>query len=123
MKKTFKLQVENKKTERVVESIKNEIRKYIKREQRKALPEDKNYWFFDCKFAKGDETPVEIPLSHVIKSIDLAAADNCETFYLEIIARAEFRKEKQRVQSLDETTSEELETSEELNEEINEEDI
>ncbi|WP_419767060.1 DUF6172 family protein [Arcobacter sp.] len=113
MKKTFKLQVENKKTERVVESIKNEIRKYIKREQRKALPEDKNYWFFDCKFGKSDETPVEIPLSHVIKSIDLAAADNCETFYLEIIARAEFRKEKQRVQSLDETSSEELEISEE----------
>ncbi len=100
MKKTFKLHVENKKTERVVESIKNEIRKYIKREQRKALPKDKNYWFFDCKFGKGEETPVEIPLSHVIKSIDLAAADNCETFYLEIIARAELRKEKQRVQSL-----------------------
>ena len=101
MKKTFKLQIENKKTERVVESIKNEIRKYIKREQRKVLPKDKNFWFFDCKFAIGDEEPKEIPLSHVIKSIDLAATSNSETFYLEIIAKAELRKEKQKIQSLD----------------------
>lgn len=114
MKKTFKLQVENKKTERVVESIKNEIRKYIKREQRKSLSSDKHFWFFDCKFAKADETPGEIPLSHVIKSIDIAAAANCETFYLEIIAREELKKEKEKIQSLDE--ADEIE-------EINEEDI
>lgn len=117
MKKTFKLQVENKKIERVVESIKNEIRKYIKREQRKALSTDKHFWFFDCKFAKADETPVEIPLSHVIKSIDLAAAANCETFYLEIIAREELKKEKEKIQSLDETIQDESVETEEINEE------
>jgi len=119
LKKTFKLNVENKKTERVVESIKNEIRKYIKREQRKILPKDKNFWFFDCKFAIGDEEPKEIPLSHVIKSIDLAASKNSETFYLEIIARAEVRKPKEKIQSLDNSDEEIVEISEEINEEDN----
>jgi len=117
LKKTFKLQVENKKPQRVVESIKNEIRKYIKREQRKTLSTDKHFWFFDCKFAKADETPVEIPLSHVIKSIDLAAADNCETFYLEIIAREELKKEKEKIQTLDETVQEESDEIQEIKEE------
>ncbi len=112
MKKTFKLQVENKKPQRVVESIKNEIRKYIKREQRKALSTDKHFWFFDCKFAKGTEEPVEIPLAHVIKSIDIAATAECETFYLEIIAREELKKEKEKIQSLDES-AEILEINEE----------
>lgn len=106
MKKTFKLKVENKNIDRVVDSIKNEIRKYTKREQRKPLPEDKDFWFFDCKFAKNSETPVKIPFSHVIKSVDEAASSNSETFYLEIISRAEKRKEKE---ILEETENEETE--------------
>ena len=98
MKKIFKLQVENKNIDRVVDSIKNEIRKYIKREQRKPLPEDKDFWFFDCKFAKNSNTPVEIPFSQVIRSVDEAASSNSETFFLEIISRAEKRKEKEIVE-------------------------
>ena len=40
MKKVFKLQVENRNPERQLEAVKNEIRKYMKRERKKKLPED-----------------------------------------------------------------------------------
>jgi len=95
VKKTFKLQVENKNPDRVVDSIKHEVRKYIKREQKKALPKDKDFWFFDCKFAKNDEEPKEIAFSEIIKSIDEAASLKCESFYMEIVARAEIKKSKE----------------------------
>lgn len=95
MKKTFRIQIENKNPDRVVEKIKNEVRKYIKREQRKPLPEDKDFWFFDCKFGKNKDEAKEIAFSLVIKSIDLAVSENYEEFYLEIIARPEVRKKEE----------------------------
>ena len=95
MKKTFKIQVENKNPDRVVESIKNEVRKYIKREQRKPLPKDTDFWFFDCKFGKSKDEALEIPFSAITKSIDTATSENYEEFYLEIIARAEVKKVKE----------------------------
>ena len=101
MKKTFKLQVENKDQDRVIESIKNEIRKYIKREKRKALPEGKDFWFFDCKFAKDEETPKEIAFSDIIKFINEADNEKCKTFYLEILARAEKKPEKEEEKTLE----------------------
>ena len=55
MKKTFQLIVANKNKDRQVESIKNDVRKYIKRERTIRLPENCNYWNFDCKFGKTQE--------------------------------------------------------------------
>lgn len=95
MKKTFKLQVENKEQDRVIESIKNEVRKYIKREKRKPLPKGKDFWFFDCKFAKDEETPEEIAFSDIIKFINEVAQSDAQTFYLEILARAEEKAPKE----------------------------
>ena len=51
VKKRFKLTSENKEPKRVLEAIKNDIRKYIKREKRKTLPNDMDMWNMDCKFA------------------------------------------------------------------------
>ena len=52
MKKLFLIDIANKTRERQVDSIKNDIRKYIKREKSKKLPIGFNSWFFDCKFDK-----------------------------------------------------------------------
>lgn len=94
MKKTFNLQIENKNQDRNVDSIKNEIRKYIKREQKKSLPEGKDFWFFDCKFAKDEDTPKEISFADIIKFVNETVEANSKTFYLEIISRAEERKKE-----------------------------
>ena len=93
MKKTYQLAVENKKPERVIEAIKNDIRKYIKREKRKVLPEGMNVWNMDCKFAKNDEEPQVIAFQDITKSIDDAAQLNSKSIYLEIITNA-IKKEK-----------------------------
>ena len=101
MKKTFKLKQENKHPDRVVDSIKNEVRKYIKREKRKALPKDMDFWHFDCKFAIGDDEPKVIEFVDIIKSINEAAKSDSETFYLEILARAEKKPEKEEEETLE----------------------
>ena len=107
MKKTFQLIVANKNKDRQVESIKNEVRKYIKRERTKRLPENCNYWNFDCKFGKTQEEAGEIRFVDITKSIDIAASEDLESFYLELVARAEFRKPKEKDQ--DNSEDEELE--------------
>ncbi len=102
MKKTFQLIVENKSKDRQVDSIKNDVRKYIKRERSKKLPEKCNYWNFDCKFGKTEDEAVEIRFVDITKSIDIAANENLESFFLELVARAEFRKPKEKNQENDE---------------------
>lgn len=96
MRKTFQLKVENKNKDRVVDSIKNDVRKYIKRERTKRLPENCNYWNFDCKFGKTTEEATEIRFVDITKSIDIASTEDYDSFYLELIARAEFRKPKEK---------------------------
>ncbi len=95
MKKTFQLIVANKKKDRQVEAIKNEVRKYIKRERSKKLPEGFNYWNFDCKFGKTQEEATEIRFVDIIKSIDIAANEDLESFYLELLSIADNKKSKE----------------------------
>jgi len=106
LKKTFKIQGENKNPDRAVEAIKNEVRKYIKREQRKPLPKEKDFWLFDCKFAKENEEPKVIEFVDITKSIDEAHSENCASFYLEILSRAEKRKPKEIVELEDDNENE-----------------
>ena len=43
MRKTFPLRAEGKHPDRVLEAVKHEIRKYIKRERRRDLPEGADF--------------------------------------------------------------------------------
>ena len=94
MQKTFQIDVPNKTRERQIDSIKNDIRKYIKREKSKKLPVGFNSWFFDCKFGQTKEDAKVINFADVIKSVDLAQRENYPSFYLEIVAKAIFREKK-----------------------------
>lgn len=96
MKKTFKLNVEGKHPDRHIESIKHEIRKYIKREKKKKLPEGFDLWRLDCKFAKDADSPREIEFTAITKNIDDAVSSNCDTFYMEIISSAVKRKKREK---------------------------
>ncbi|RLA77284.1 MAG: hypothetical protein DRG78_17655 [Epsilonproteobacteria bacterium] len=86
MKKVFKLKEDNKNADRLLDSIKHEIRKYIKREKRKTLPTDVDFWDLQCKFGKNDEEPQSIEFIDITKNIDEASEQNCESFYMEIIS-------------------------------------
>jgi len=92
MKKTFKLTHEKLKTPRLVESIKHEVKKYIKRERRRELPDNADYWDFDCRFGKEEQTSEVIHMSEINKSISWAESEKLESFYLEILVKPCQRK-------------------------------
>ena len=98
MKKTFKLQIEGKNNDRVLEAIKHEVRKYAKRERNKQLPVGANYWRFDCKFGATAEVAEELRLADMNKHIDALVATGVESFYVEIIAAAAVRKPRETIE-------------------------
>lgn len=94
MKKTFLLTSERIKPERQVDAVKSEIRKYIKRERKRELPQDTDFWDFDCRFGPDDIRNDEIHVSAINKAIDEAVSDQLKSFYLEIFAKPVARIKK-----------------------------
>jgi hypothetical protein len=95
MKKVFKLEDEKKHPDRVIEAIKHEVRKYIKREKKKTLPEGVDFWKFECKSAIDDEEVKEIDFLEITKAIDEASIKKAKTLYLEIIATNGYKEKKE----------------------------
>ncbi|MFG1481566.1 DUF6172 family protein [Halobacteriovorax sp. HFRX-2_2] len=87
MKKTFKLVDEKRAPERVADKIKFEVKKYIKRERKKELPEGADFWDFDCRIGTSEEAAKEIHEKEINKNIDLMVSEKAESFYLEIMAK------------------------------------
>jgi hypothetical protein len=87
MRKTFQLQVEGKHPDRLLEAIKHEIRKYIKRERRRDLPEGADFWDFDCRFGSSAETAEAVHLSAITGLIDGIVNEAGKQFYVEILAK------------------------------------
>jgi hypothetical protein len=91
MKKTFPFEMPNHKPPRVIEAIKAEINKYIKRERRKPLPEGVDFWDFDCRTGKDAESAVPVHVSEITKPIDTASQENWAAIYIEILAKQGYR--------------------------------
>jgi len=102
MKKTFALTHAKLNTARLVDAIKYEIKKYLNRERRKSLPENMDYWTFDCRFGASDDVAQKVFTSEINKHIDAAVAQELESFYVEILARACKHKPKSTAQGADE---------------------
>ena len=94
MKKTFKMTHPKIKVPRLVEAIKYEVKKYIKRERGKALPPNVDFWDFDCRYGIDEARSEVIHLSAINKSISEAEAQQLESFYLEILAKPGYRSKK-----------------------------
>jgi len=94
MKKTFIMTHPKLKVPRLVEAIKYEVKKYIKRERGKALPPDVDFWDFDCRFGVDEASSDVIHLSAINKAISQAEADQLESFYLEILVKQGHRSKK-----------------------------
>jgi len=87
MRKIFPLHVEGKNRDRVLEAVKHEIRKYIKRERRRDLPEGADFWDFDCQFGRTKEAAQVAHLSALTGLINEVAAEDGPQIYVEIIAK------------------------------------
>jgi hypothetical protein len=94
MKKTFPLTSPNHQPARVVEQIKSDVRKYLKRERKKPLPEGADFWDFNCRVGLGDASPEARHVEEIVPAIDQAAASASASVYIEILAAPGHRRKK-----------------------------
>lgn len=94
MKKTFPLTVEGKNRDRVVEAVKNDIRKYLQRERRKALPPGVDFWDFDCRFGAAADTAEACHVATLTELINGLVASGGAQLYVELLAKPGVRAVK-----------------------------
>ena len=95
MKKTFELVHPKIKLARRVDAVKHEVKKYVKRERNKTLPDDVDFWDFDCKFGNTEQEAEIVHLSELNKLIDQTQTQGLTSFYIEIIVKKGFRQQIQ----------------------------
>ena len=94
MKKLFPLTHPKIQPARLVDSIRAEMNKYIKRERNKKLPDGVDFWDFDCKVGGSMETATDTHVPALSKAIgDILNAGN-ESVYLEIKSKPVKRTKK-----------------------------
>jgi hypothetical protein len=79
---------------RMVEGVKHDVRKYLKRERKRALPEEADFWDFDCKFGDTEAEARAIHVAEIDTCIDEAVAKQRTSFYVEILAKPGHRTKK-----------------------------
>ena len=95
MKKNFQIHEPGKADQRVIEAIKNDVRKYVKRERRKALPADVDFWDFDCRVGLEPATAQAKHLAEIAAAIEaVAATEGAVSVYVEILAKPGHRAKK-----------------------------
>ena len=89
MKKVFQLTDPKKHADRVLEAIKHDIRKYVKRETRKDLLEpETTYWDLDCKIGAIADEAETIAYKELLKALESIQATDAAQVYIEIMAKA-----------------------------------
>ena len=98
MKKTYKLTHPKIKLARLIDAAKHDVKKYLRRERNKKLPEGADFCDFDCKYGATEKDAKVIHLTEINKCIDEAEKANLESFYLEIMAKPGHRSKKEETE-------------------------
>lgn len=107
MKKTFKLSHPKIAYPRLIEATKSEVKKYLKRERNKSLPDYADFWGFDCKFGATEDSAEIIHVAQINEKISFAESQEWQAFYLEIIAAPAQRTKRPVSESNDDIDDEE----------------
>jgi hypothetical protein len=94
VRKTYKLNLEGKNRDRLLEASKHDIRKYLKRERNKALPAGVDYWDFDTRAGVDESSAVAVPYADLFRSIDQLVAGDGDQFYVEVVSKPGHRTVK-----------------------------
>jgi len=94
MKKTFPLEVPGKKAPRVIDSIKYEVRKYLKRERRKTLPKGVDFWDFFCLVGQDNTHAENTHIAAINKKIDTLSKEGVTSIYIEVHSKHGHRTKK-----------------------------
>jgi hypothetical protein len=92
MRKTFPLTIDGKHPERVLEAVKHDIRKYIKRERRRPLAEGVDFLDFDCRVGLDAETAHISHVGSLIADIDALVKEGAKAVYVELLAKPGVRQ-------------------------------
>lgn len=95
MYKTIALTHPRHKPPQALARVKNELRKYFKRERRKELPEGSDYWHFDCRLGLTEEAAESVKPSELIRKLDGLASEGALSVYVEILARPAVKAPRQ----------------------------
>lgn len=101
MKKVFKLTHPKIKYARLIDAVRSDVKKYIKRERLKELPEGYDQWDFNCKFGPSADEAEVIQLADIGKQINAAEARQLNSFYIEILAKPAHRTDSPYSSSAD----------------------
>lgn len=92
MRKTYPLRPEGKHPDRVLDAVKHDIRKYMKRERRRELPADAHFWDFDCRFGPSQAQAQTLHPAALIAELDALAKTGAEHCYVELLAKPALRQ-------------------------------
>ncbi|MCD7097980.1 DUF6172 family protein [Stenotrophomonas sp. MMGLT7] len=92
MRKTYQLDIEGKNRDRLLEASKHDIRKYLRRERRKALPAGADFWDFDVRVGADATSAAVVDVAGLIPAVDALVAASHDRFYVEILSRPEKRR-------------------------------
>jgi hypothetical protein len=106
MRKIYPLRPEGKHPDRVLEAVKHEIRKYIKRERRRELPEGAHFWDFDCRFGPSQAEAQTLHPAALIGELDALAQTGAEQCYVELLAKPALRQPRQAQDAAPDAASE-----------------
>lgn len=95
MNKTYELVDKKRNKDRVVDLVKNEVRKYIKREKNKPLTEGVDFWKMECKISKDNNELVFVEFNNLIKTIDILVLEDAKALNIEIISTEGIQKVKE----------------------------
>ncbi len=94
MRKTFQLAVDGKHPDRLMDAIKHEISKYLKRERARTLPAGVDFWDFDCKLGLTAQEAQPLHLAELKSKMDQARAGGASQLYVEVLAKHGVRTKK-----------------------------
>lgn len=92
MRKTYPLRPQGKHPDRVLDAVKHDIRKYMKRERRVPLPAGADFWDFDCRLGISQDVAEVVHPGALIASLDALAKAGAESCYVELLAKPAQRK-------------------------------
>ena len=78
----------------MLDASKHDIRKYVKRERAKPLPDGVDFWDFDCKLGAGPADAIHEHFAALMSAVDTLLADGRTQFYVEVVTKFGYRAAK-----------------------------
>lgn len=106
MRRTYRLDIEGKHPDRLLEASKHDIRKYIKRERGKALPAGVDFWDFDSKAGVDEASAQPVVFAELIRAVDALVAAGNTQFFVEVVSKPGKRTPRPKAEPTDEASPE-----------------